>query len=110
MTFLAHMVREEGGYEYKKAIVDAFLSLIRKIDGAKDAGLLHLAEFIEDCEFTYLSTQVRLPPTLFHPRCHPSRTRVVLMLQVLQVKYHSGDVGQGMLVIIRPGQLYPSGK
>jgi coatomer protein complex subunit gamma len=59
MTFLAHMVREEGGYEYKKAIVDAFLSLIRKIDGAKDVGLLHLAEFIEDCEFTYLSTQVR---------------------------------------------------
>ena len=38
--------------------VDAVLSLIRDIPDAKEVGLSHLCEFIEDCEFTYLSTQV----------------------------------------------------
>ncbi|KAL2512218.1 Coatomer subunit gamma [Abeliophyllum distichum] len=30
----------------------------RDIPDAKESGLLHLCEFIEDCEFTYLSTQI----------------------------------------------------
>jgi coatomer protein complex subunit gamma len=51
-------LREEGGFDYKKAIVDSILILIREIPDAKESGLSHLCEFIEDCEFTYLSTQV----------------------------------------------------
>ena len=58
MNFLSNILREEGGFEYKKAIVDSVLSLIRDIPDAKEAGLSHLCEFIEDCEFTYLSTQI----------------------------------------------------
>jgi coatomer protein complex subunit gamma len=58
MNFLSAILREEGGFEYKKAIVDAILTLIRDIPDAKEAGLGHLCEFIEDCEFTYLSSQV----------------------------------------------------
>lgn len=58
MNFLSNILREEGGFEYKKAIVDSIVILIRDIPDAKDSGLLHLCEFIEDCEFTYLSTQV----------------------------------------------------
>jgi coatomer protein complex subunit gamma len=58
MAFLSAILREEGGFEYKKAIVDAILTLIRDIPEAKEAGLGHLCEFIEDCEFTYLSSQV----------------------------------------------------
>ena len=53
-------MREEGGFEYKKAIVDSIVILIRGIPDAKESGLLHLCEFIEDCEFTSLSTQVSL--------------------------------------------------
>ncbi|KAG2705625.1 hypothetical protein I3843_05G056300 [Carya illinoinensis] len=49
---------EEGGFEYKKAIIDSIVILIRDIPEAKESGLLHLCEFIEDCEFTYLSTQI----------------------------------------------------
>lgn len=58
MNFLSNILREEGGFEYKKAIVDSILVLIREIPDAKESGLSHLCEFIEDCEFTYLSTQV----------------------------------------------------
>lgn len=58
MNFLSAILREEGGFEYKKAIVDAILTLIRDIPEAREAGLGHLCEFIEDCEFTYLSSQV----------------------------------------------------
>lgn len=58
MSFLSNILREEGGFEYKKAIVDSILILIREIPEAKESGLSHLCEFIEDCEFTYLSTQV----------------------------------------------------
>ncbi|OAY29680.1 coatomer subunit gamma isoform X2 [Manihot esculenta] len=58
MNFLSNILREEGGFEYKKAIVDSIVVLIRDIPEAKESGLLHLCEFIEDCEFTYLSTQI----------------------------------------------------
>ncbi|KAK6916564.1 Clathrin/coatomer adaptor, adaptin-like, N-terminal [Dillenia turbinata] len=58
MNFLSNILREEGGFEYKKAIVDSIVFLIRDIPDAKESGLLHLCEFIEDCEFTYLSTQI----------------------------------------------------
>ncbi|QCD88544.1 coatomer subunit gamma-2 [Vigna unguiculata] len=58
MNFLSNILREEGGFDYKKAIVDSIVILIRDIPEAKESGLLHLCEFIEDCEFTYLSTQI----------------------------------------------------
>ncbi|KAF8020540.1 hypothetical protein BT93_G1078 [Corymbia citriodora subsp. variegata] len=58
MNFLSNILREEGGFEYKKAIIDSIVILIRDIPEAKESGLLHLCEFIEDCEFTYLSTQI----------------------------------------------------
>jgi len=58
MTFLSNVLREEGGFAYKKAIVDTLLSIIGRVSEAKEAGLSHLCEFIEDCEFTLLSTQI----------------------------------------------------
>ncbi|XP_008783467.1 coatomer subunit gamma-2 [Phoenix dactylifera] len=58
MNFLSSILREEGGFDYKKAIVDSIVILIRDIPEAKESGLFHLCEFIEDCEFTYLSTQI----------------------------------------------------
>ena len=55
---MSSSLREEGGFEFKKAIVDSIVTLISEIPDAKEIGLLHLCEFIEDCEFTYLSSQV----------------------------------------------------
>ena len=76
MTFLANMLREEGGYEYKKAIVNTIIAIVEENPEAKEAGeifmirwffcttafdrigLAHLSEFIEDCEHTPLSTRI----------------------------------------------------
>lgn len=58
LNFLANFLREEGGFEFKKTIVNAILSLIDKIPDAAEYGLLHLCEFIEDCEFTALCVQI----------------------------------------------------
>jgi len=56
--FLANFLREEGGFEYKKAITESIVELINAIPETKDSSLFHLCEFIEDCEFTDLSTQI----------------------------------------------------
>lgn len=51
-------MRDDGGYEYKKAVVDTIIAIITKITAAKETGLSLLCEFIEDCEFTMLLQQV----------------------------------------------------
>lgn len=56
--FLSTLLREEGGFEYKKAIVDSILDLMHSIPETKESSLLHLCEFIEDCEFSELIVQV----------------------------------------------------
>jgi coatomer protein complex subunit gamma len=38
MTFLANMLREEGGYEYKKAIVNTIISIVEENPEAKESG------------------------------------------------------------------------
>ena len=58
LTFLAGVLREDGGFDYKRSIVDAILAIISEIPEAKEAGLSQLSEFIEDCEFTFLSVQI----------------------------------------------------
>ena len=39
MTFLSSMLREEGGFEYKKAIVDTIIIIIEENADAKESGL-----------------------------------------------------------------------
>jgi coatomer protein complex subunit gamma len=56
--FLAATLREEGGYEFKKAITDSIVELMKAIPETKESSLFHLCEFIEDCEFTALCTQI----------------------------------------------------
>lgn len=56
--FLSNFLREEGGFEFKKSIVASIVSLIRTVPETTESSLLHLCEFIEDCEFTQLSTQI----------------------------------------------------
>ena len=58
MNFLASSLREEGGYKYKKSIVDAMLIMINDIKEAQELGLECFCEFIEDCEFPELSVRI----------------------------------------------------
>jgi len=56
--FLSNFLREEGGFEFKRSIVGSIVSLIRQVPETTESSLLHLCEFIEDCEFAMLSTQI----------------------------------------------------
>ncbi|XP_041970573.1 coatomer subunit gamma-like [Aricia agestis] len=57
-AFLAGMLRDEGGLEYKAAIADAIIALVEENPEAKETGLAHLCEFIEDCEHTALAVRI----------------------------------------------------
>ncbi|KAL7538081.1 hypothetical protein ACHAXR_008281 [Thalassiosira sp. AJA248-18] len=56
--FLSNFLREEGGFDFKRSIVNSIISLIKQVPETTESSLLHLCEFIEDCEFTMLSTQI----------------------------------------------------
>eukprot|EP01006_Ploeotia_vitrea_P031314 TRINITY_DN63632_c0_g1_i1.p1 TRINITY_DN63632_c0_g1~~TRINITY_DN63632_c0_g1_i1.p1 ORF type:complete len:872 (-),score=125.40 TRINITY_DN63632_c0_g1_i1:139-2754(-) len=58
LSFLSDALREEGGFEFKKAIVNAIIGIIESNAEAKEEGLMHLCEFIEDCEFNLLSQRI----------------------------------------------------
>jgi coatomer protein complex subunit gamma len=57
-TFLSQTLREEGGYEFKRAVVESMFDLIKFVPDSKEDALAHLAEFIEDCEFTKLAVRI----------------------------------------------------
>lgn len=58
INFLSQMLREEGGLAYKTSIVDTMITIIEENADAKEAGLSHLCEFIEDCEHTSLAVRI----------------------------------------------------
>lgn len=58
INFLSQMLREEGGLDYKTSIVDTMITIIEENPEAKEAGLSHLCEFIEDCEHTSLAVRI----------------------------------------------------
>ncbi|CAE6466929.1 unnamed protein product [Rhizoctonia solani] len=58
LSFLSGVLRDEGGYEFKRAVVEALFDMVARVAEARDAALAHLCEFIEDCEFTKLSVRI----------------------------------------------------
>eukprot|EP00008_Paramoeba_atlantica_P003023 CAMPEP_0201488630 /NCGR_PEP_ID=MMETSP0151_2-20130828/19280_1 /ASSEMBLY_ACC=CAM_ASM_000257 /TAXON_ID=200890 /ORGANISM="Paramoeba atlantica, Strain 621/1 / CCAP 1560/9" /LENGTH=840 /DNA_ID=CAMNT_0047873957 /DNA_START=183 /DNA_END=2702 /DNA_ORIENTATION=+ len=72
IVFLSEILREEGGFPYKKAIIESILGIMKDVPESKEMALSCLCEFIEDCEFTQLSVQVldlvgREGPSTPHP-------------------------------------------
>ncbi|EZF10272.1 hypothetical protein H112_08466 [Trichophyton rubrum D6] len=77
LSFISGILRDEGGYEFKKSVVESMFDLIKFVPGSKEEGktfsicfscmpisltvytaLSHLCEFIEDCEFTKLAVRI----------------------------------------------------
>lgn len=58
IAFLSTFLREEGGYDFKRSIVDVIVDLMHVLPDTKESSLLHLCEFIEDCEHDELIIQV----------------------------------------------------
>ena len=52
------ILRDEGGYEFKRAVVESMFDLIKFVPDSKEDALAHLCEFIEDCEFTKLAVRI----------------------------------------------------
>ncbi|TDZ54754.1 putative coatomer subunit gamma [Colletotrichum trifolii] len=58
LAFLSGILRDEGGYEFKRAVVESMFDLIKFVPESKEDALSHLCEFIEDCEFTKLAVRI----------------------------------------------------
>jgi coatomer subunit gamma len=58
LAFLSGILRDEGGYEFKRAVVESMFDLIKFVPDSKDDALTHLCEFIEDCEFPKLAVRI----------------------------------------------------
>uniref|UniRef100_H2YIY8 Coatomer subunit gamma n=1 Tax=Ciona savignyi TaxID=51511 RepID=H2YIY8_CIOSA len=58
MSYLASMLRAEGGFEYKKAIVECIISILEDSAESKESGLAHLCEFIEVRSILVLATKI----------------------------------------------------
>ncbi|KAK9455975.1 adaptin N terminal region-domain-containing protein [Dipodascopsis uninucleata] len=58
LSFLSGALRDEGGYEFKRAVIEAMFDLIKFVPESKEDALSYLCEFIEDCEFTKLAVRI----------------------------------------------------
>ncbi|EGV61376.1 coatomer subunit gamma [Yamadazyma tenuis] len=60
VSFLTDLLKDEGSLELKSSIVDTLFDLIKflKDKDGKQAILMSLCEFIEDCEYTELSVRI----------------------------------------------------
>lgn len=58
LAFLSGILRDEGGFDFKRSVVEAIFDLIKFVPESKEEALAHLCEFIEDCEFTKLAVRI----------------------------------------------------
>ncbi|QIW99330.1 hypothetical protein AMS68_004848 [Peltaster fructicola] len=58
LAFLSGILRDEGGYDFKRSVVESIFDLIKFVPESKEEALAHLCEFIEDCEFTKLAVRI----------------------------------------------------
>lgn len=58
MAFLSSNLREDGTADFKKDLVEALILIIGQVPAAREMGLLHLCEFIEDCEYPNLCARI----------------------------------------------------
>ena len=58
LNFLASALRDDGSHAVKHAISNAIISIVEMIPSSLETGLLHLCEFIEDCEYPNLCCSI----------------------------------------------------
>ncbi|KAI9205702.1 adaptin N terminal region-domain-containing protein [Polychytrium aggregatum] len=116
LNFLANALREEGGYEYKRGIVEAIFDIIYHIPESKEHALSHLCEFIEDCEFTKLAVRIlhllgsEGPKTSQPSKCiryiynrvilENATVRVAAVSALVKFAIHCGDLTERIKVLL----------
>jgi len=58
MSFLSTNLRDEGSNNFKTEVVDAVMLIMKTLPQSLENGLLHLCEFIEDCEYPALCQRI----------------------------------------------------
>lgn len=58
IEFLGSILREEGGYDYKRKTVESICEILNFIPESREIGLIQLCEFIEDCEYPKLTSKI----------------------------------------------------
>lgn len=58
LALFSSMLREEGNFDFKAAIVRGMVAIALKEPEHKESALLHMCEFIEDCEYPLLATEI----------------------------------------------------
>ena len=58
VAFLSKFLRDQGSFDFKRSIVLGIVALIRAHPEAAETSLLHLCEYIEDCEYDWLSVEI----------------------------------------------------
>lgn len=48
----------DGGYEFKKTLVETILFIMKEVPESKESALTQLCEFIEDCEFPGMTARI----------------------------------------------------
>jgi coatomer protein complex subunit gamma len=58
IDFLMTLLRDEGGYEFKRSIVDAIFDIVHSIPDSKEQSMILLCEFLEDCDYSKLAVRI----------------------------------------------------
>lgn len=58
VSFLSRFMKDRGTFEFKRSIVLGIVELMKAHPEAADSSLLHLCEYIEDCEYDWLSIEI----------------------------------------------------
>ncbi|EGD80432.1 coatomer protein complex [Salpingoeca rosetta] len=117
MNFLSSTLRDEGGFEYKRAIVKTITSIVENVKEAKETGLAQLCEYIEDCEYPALLTSIldmlgTQGPTTSHPHKYirfiynrlileNSVVRAAAVDALTKFGQHCEGVRQSVVIILR---------
>ncbi|KAF9974047.1 coatomer subunit gamma [Actinomortierella ambigua] len=76
LSFLSSALRDDGGYDFKRAVVEAIFNFVKYIPESKEAALSHLCEIIEDCEYSKLSVKILHLLGVEGPKC-PQPTKYI---------------------------------
>lgn len=115
--FMSKFLKENGGFAFKRTIVGCIVSLMKQLPETREVALLHLCEFIEDCEFVALSTEVLQllgdfgPKTQSHARyvrfiynrciLENAMVRAAAVSALTKFAVHCPDMRQSILTLLR---------
>lgn len=73
LSFLFHALGEDGSSSLKERVVDAMMDIAKSNPSSNEMVLTHLAEYIDDCEFSHITKRVLMHLGEEVPHCSNPR-------------------------------------